>query len=305
MTHSVDSFIDKVISGNAVDVLREMPSESVHLVVTSPPYWNLVDYGVPGQIGHVSYEEYLGQLLEVWRECYRVLIPNGKLCINTPIVPIPKKDMPDGHTRHLKNISNDIESTLLQDSESDFQRYSLYIWQKQTSVKMFGSYPFPPNIYEDNTIEFINVLVKPGTPRRFSKEVKEASRLSQELWLNLTMQVWPIYPENVSRTGGHPAPFPVALPQRLILMYSFAACQKHEFAGDIILDPFNGTGATCVAAKASNRRYIGIDISDEYCQIARHRLEPRRVPPPEVMLRRVRMKSVSAKEPEPVLFKET
>jgi len=169
---------------------------------------------------------------------------------------------------------------------------------------MFGSYPYPPNIYEDNTVEFINVLVKPGKPRKLSKAIKEASRLSQELWLNLTMQVWPMYPEDVSRTGAHPAPFPVALPQRLILMYTFAAVPSEGFAGDIVLDPFNGSGSTCVAAKSCGRRYVGIDINDAYVATARHRLEPRRFSAPDVMLRRPRMKSVGAREPEPVLFKD-
>jgi len=306
--HRVDSGIDKyanrVICGDAATVMKRFPAESVHLIVTSPPYWNLVDYGVAGQIGQSGYQEYLDALLRVWREAGRVLVPNGKLCINTPIVPIPKKVLNETHTRHLKNLNNDIEASILGDVEARFERFSLYIWQKQTSVKMFGSYPYPPNIYEDNTIEFINVLVKPGTPRKIPKRVKEASRLSQELWLNLTMQVWPMYPEDVSRSGGHPAPFPVALPGRLILMYTFAAVPEADFPGDIVLDPFNGSGATCVAAKASGRRYIGIDISEQYCQMARHRLEPRRVPRPEVTLRRVKMRSVKARVPEPTLFKD-
>ena len=82
---------------------------------------------------------------------------------------------------------------------------------------MFGSYPFPPNIYEDNTIEFINVYVKDGPPPQIPKVAKEPSRLTQQEWLNLSMQIWPMYPEDVKRTGGHPAPFPTVLPQRLIL----------------------------------------------------------------------------------------
>ena len=298
----IDRLANKVLAGDAAEIMRDIPSASVHLIVTSPPYWNLVYYGVDGQIGQSPYDRYLKDLVDVWRQAYRVLLPNGKLCINTPIVPIPKKQMNLSHTRHLKNINNDIEASILNDESIDFQRYSLYIWQKQTSVKMFGSYPYPPNLYEDNTIEFINVLVKPGKPRKISKPVKDASKLTQRHWLNLTMQVWPMYPENVSRTGGHPAPFPVALPQRLILMYTFKEVQAGGFAGDIVLDPFNGTGATCVAAKACGRRYIGIDISEDYCAMARHRLDPRRVPAPDIMLKRVKMRSVTAEEPEALLF---
>jgi len=304
LASKIERFANKVICGDAAGVMSELPDESVHLVVTSPPYWNLVDYGVEGQIGHSSYQDYLGDLLAVWRQAYRVLIPNGKLCIDTPIVPIPKKMMNTTHTRHLKNINNDIEVSILDDEESDFHRFSLSVWQKQTTVKMFGSYPYPPNIYEDNTIEFINVFVKPGKPRKLSKVVKEGSKLSQEQWLNLTMQVWPMYPENVSRTGGHPAPFPVVLPQRLILMYTFAKVPSEGFAGDIVLDPFNGSGAACVAARSTGRRFIGIDISEDYCAIARHRLEPRRFPAPEIMLRRPKMRSVKARPPEPALFED-
>lgn len=302
MTRTIDAFANQVMCGDAEKVMAELPDESVHLIVTSPPYWNLVDYGVRGQIGQSSYEEYLEDLLRIWRQAYRVLIPNGKLCINTPIVPIPKKVLNSSHTRQLKNLNNDIEASILGDSSCPFLRYSLYVWQKQTSVKMFGSYPYPPNIFEDNTIEFINVLVKPGKPRSLPKAVKERSRLSQEMWLNLTMQVWPIYPENVARTGEHPAPYPVVLPQRLILMYTFAAAQEADFEGDIVLDPFNGTGATCVAAKATGRRYVGIDIHPEYCAFARHRLEPRAFSLPDIKIPRVKMKSVKGELPEPALF---
>ncbi|MBM4038590.1 MAG: site-specific DNA-methyltransferase [Planctomycetes bacterium] len=277
--------------GDAADSLRQLPSDSVHLIVTSPPYWNLVDYGVAGQIGQTGYEKYLDELLEVWAEAERVLVPNGKLCINTAIVPVPKKDDNSSHTRHLKNLNNDIEFSILSGGRCRLQRYSLFIWQKQTSVKMFGSYPYPPNLYEDNTIEFINVFVKPGKPRSLPKAVKERSKLTQEQWLNLTMQIWPIYPEDVARTGGHPAPFPVKLPQRLILMYTFAAVPEAGFPGDIVLDPFSGTGATCLAAKSTGRRYIGIDLNPDYCAFARHRLGLDKLAAVDIRIPRVKLRS--------------
>jgi len=302
VTRGIDEFANSVICGDAEKVMADLPSESVHLIVTSPPYWNLGDYGVPEQIGQSSYERYLADLLGVWRQACRVLLPNGKLCVNTPIVPIPKKVMNVSHTRHLKNLNNDIEASILGDGECEFHRFSLYIWQKQTSVKMFGSYPYPPNIYEDNTIEFINVFVKAGKPRKLAKEVKERSRLSQDMWLNLTMQVWPIYPENVARTGAHPAPYPVVLPQRLILMYTFAEAPEAGCPGDIVLDPFNGTGATCVAAKKTGRRYIGIDIGPEYCEFARQRLTRGHARLRGVTIPRVKMASVKATPRDPVLF---
>jgi DNA modification methylase len=263
-----------------------------------------VDYGVEGQIGQSSYERYLDDLLDVWVEAERVLVPNGKLCINTPIVPVPKKVDNSTHTRVLKNLNNDIEFTILTRGRCSLQRYSLFIWQKQTSVKMFGSYPYPPNLYEDNTIEFINVYVKPGKPRSLPKTVKEGSKLTQEQWLNLTMQIWPIYPEDVSRTGGHPAPFPVKLPQRLTLMYTFAAVPAVGFPGDVVLDMFAGTGATCLAAKSTGRRFIGIDLNPEYCAFARDRLGLGDLPSADIRIPRVRLKLPKANDKQPLLFKE-
>ena len=154
--------VDNVVCGDARDVLASIPDSTIRLIVTSPPYWNVVDYGVDEQIGQSSYQQYLDDLLIVWRQCARVLLPNGKLCINTPILPVPKSRTSHMHTREIKNLNHDIEAMIL--SETSLMRFSLYIWQKQTTTKMFGSYPYPPNLYENNTIEFISVFVKPGAP---------------------------------------------------------------------------------------------------------------------------------------------
>jgi len=284
-----DHYVNKIITDDALNALSRLPSECIALVVTSPPYWNVVDYGIRGQIGQTSYEQYLSDLLPIWKETERVLIPNGKLAIITPIMPVPKKVINKGHTRHLKNINNDIEHSILTNIPK-LQRFSLYIWQKQTSVKMFGSYPYPPNIYEDNTVEFINVYVKDGVPPLIPKAAKEASQLTQDEWRNLTMQVWPMYPEDVQRAGGHPAPFPVVLPQRLIMMYTFKECPNASFEGDIVLDMFNGTGATCVAARALERKWIGIDLHPGYCEIARNRVKYDAVDPHRMMLEQVKVR---------------
>ncbi|MEN6347334.1 MAG: site-specific DNA-methyltransferase [Armatimonadia bacterium] len=259
---------DHILLGDSAKVLSALPRACVSCVITSPPYWNAVDYGYPGQLGTGSYEEYLEELLAVWKECERVLAPNGKLCINTPILPIPKKVMPHQHTRHLKNLCNDIEATILHGT--GLERYSLYIWQKQTTEKMFGSYPFPPNLLEQNTCEFINVFVKAGRPRVLPQAVKEPSRLTESQWMNLTRQVWSLYPADVKRAQ-HPAPFPESLPNRLVAMYTFAACPEEGFPGDLVLDPFCGTGATCAAARKLSRRYLGIDLSEDFALKAAER----------------------------------
>ena len=263
--------VDRIIHADAREALLQLPDACIALVITSPPYWNIVDYGVEGQIGQTDYEAYLDDLMIVWRETARVLIPNGKLVVVTPVMPISKEQIGDQHTRHLKNIAFDIEARIL-GGLPELHRFGLMIWKKQTTTKMFGSYPYPPNIYEDNTIEFINVYVKSGVPPSIAKEAKEPSQLTQEEWRNLTMQIWPIYPEDVKRTGGHPAPFPVVLPQRLIYMYSFQEAPEAGFAGDIVLDMFNGSGATTLAAKVTGRRWIGMDLNPEYCTYARGRL---------------------------------
>lgn len=286
-------FVNKIINDDALKALKKLPSDCIALAISSPPYWNIIDYEVKGQIGQTSYEQYLADLLPIWKETERVLIPNGKLVIITPIMPISKKIINNSHTRHLKNISNDIEYTIL-NNISALQRYSLFVWQKQTSVKMFGSYPFPPNIYEDNTIEFINVYVKEGVPSTLSKEAKEPSKLTQKEWRNLTMQVWPIYPKDVQRACGHPAPFPIVLPQRLIKMYSYKECPEADFEGDIILDMFNGAGATCIAARALGRKWIGIELNSEYCEIAQNRIDREEVDPHRIILEPVKVKGAES-----------
>ena len=232
-SHWPERWINKIHISDSLELLRSLPSECVALAVTSPPYWDIIDYEMSDQIGHQPYEEYLHNLLNIWKETCRVLIPNGKLAIVSPIMPIPKRVISDQHTRHLKNINNDIEQGILLKIDS-LKRFSLFVWQKQTSVKMFGSYPYPPNIFEDNTIEFINVFVKDGAPPKISREAKEASKISQKAWCNLSIQVWPIYPCDVKSAGGHPCPFPVELPLRLITMYTFKRSLGNGCAGDIV-----------------------------------------------------------------------
>lgn len=280
--------VDRIICADAHATLRSLPDECVALAVTSPPYWNVVDYGVEGQIGQTSYEDYLNELMCVWRETLRVLIPNGKLAIVTPIMPIPKQQISDQHTRHLKNIAFDIEASILRELPG-LHRYSLFVWKKQTTTKMFGSYPYPPNIYEDNTIEFVNVYVKDGPPPPISKQAKEPSKLTQAEWRNLSMQIWPMYPEDVKRTGGHPAPFPTVLPQRLALMYSFAQAPETGFGGDLVLDMFNGTGATTLAAKSMGRHWLGIDLNPGFCRHAETRIGSEYANPHGIMLEDVKV----------------
>jgi modification methylase len=258
--------VDRLFTGHAAEVMKEFPAGSIDLIVTSPPYWTAVEYD-HGENPWPSYEAYLNDMQSVWSQCARLLRPNGKLCINSPIMPIPKKVI-EQHTRHLKNIAFDLDHKIIEGTE--LERYSVFIWQKQTSKMMFGSYPYPGNIIENNTIEFINVYVKPGKPPKFDADVKDGNELTRTEWLDLAQQVWFMYPEDVKREGDHPAPFPEKLPARLMRLYTFGAIGC--FPGEIVLDPFVGTGTTCAVAKRMGRRYVGIDVNPAYVKLAQDRI---------------------------------
>jgi DNA modification methylase len=271
---------DRLLVGHAAEVLATFPDDCIDLIVTSPPYWTAVEYDWE-RSPWLSYESYLADMQSVWNACARVLRPNGKLCINAPIMPIPKRLIAQ-YTRHIKNIAFDMEHRILE--ETDLRRYSLFVWQKQTSKMMFGSYPYPGNIIENNTIEYINVYVKPGRPPRFEAHLKEANKLTRAEWLDLTQQVWFMYPEDVRREREHPSPFPQKLAGRLIRLYSYGTAD--DFPGEIVLDPFVGTGTTCMVAKSMGRRYVGIDINPAYVKMAEARVRDAPACPPALLVGR-------------------
>jgi len=279
---SITESVGKLLPGNAAEIMASWPDGSVDLIITSPPYWTAVEYDGEAP-DWPTYEAYLDDMMKVWSQCARVLRPNGKLCINAPIMPIPK-DVIEQHTRHLKNIAFDNEARII--AETDLERYSLFIWQKQTSKMMFGSYPYPGNILENNTIEFINVYVKPGKPPKFSDGAKEGNRLSRSEWMDLAQQVWFMYPKDVKREEGHPAPFPEKLPARLMKLYSYGA--SGDFDGEIVVDPFVGTGTTCVVAEKMKRRWIGIDINPAYLRFAARRITDARPEEPLLIVGRAK-----------------
>jgi DNA modification methylase len=258
----------QILVGHAAEVMATWPSRSIDCMITSPPYWNAVKYdgvAVPWR----SYTEYLADLQTVWVECARVLRPAGKLCINAPLLPIEQKLMKQD-SRILKDIAGDIGRGIL--AGTDLRLYDQFVWQKQTSERMLGVYPFPGHNYANNTVEFITVFVKPGK-NRVAPAVKAANRMPDKLHRNLTQQVWFMMPTKINRDRAkdHPAPFPEALPARLIRLFTFGTTDG--FAGEIVLDPFCGTGTTCAAAKRMGRRWIGIDRVAKYAETARASVE--------------------------------
>ena len=243
--------------------MNDIIDESIRLIITSPPYFKAKNYDHQDQIGlnSNSYAKYISSMNPVWRECFRVLKPNGKLCINSPILPMDKQTMSTHHNRDYLNINNDIENNILNTTE--FFRYDLIIWDKgSTDQLMMGSYPHPPNFYGLNTIEFINIFVKDGKPEKIDNKTKTKSKLSKDEWRKYISSIWKFPPEH-DRT--HPAPFPVELPFRLIKLFSFT--------NDIILDPFMGSGTTALAAKMVERHFLGYELNKNYKKLGEKRLK--------------------------------
>lgn len=267
-------FINNVFFKDSSNMI-EVPSNSIDLIITSPPYFNIKDYSKNGyqnlshsrtdenDIGGLdSYEDYLKKLLGVWKECERVLKPNGKIAINTPLMPMKKSDLDTHYNRHIFNINSDIENSILRNT--NLYLMDLYIWNRTNPTKklMFGSYPYPRNFYAQNTIEFISIYVKDGKPiNNVASNYKEDSKLTEKEWVDYTQQIWNIPVPNKSDIafGKHSAIMPEEIVRRCIKLYSYV--------NDLILDPFTGSGTTLKVAKELKRNYIGYELYQNYKEI--------------------------------------
>ena len=256
---------DAVIYNHDSSDMNMIPDESVNLIITSPPYWTLKDYDVEGQIGKgsSSYDYYLGELNKVWKECVRVLAPDGKICINImPFLLTGKAARFE--RRETRLVLGDIERFM--DSTGCMFQFGLYIWDKRKIARFssFGSYPYPPNIFSTYPYEWITVFSKEGKRKPVSKEIKEKSKLTTEEWQKWAINsIWEMQPAK-AKAEGHPAPFPKELPMRLIKLYSFW--------GDTVLDPFAGTGTTLLAAQELGRKSIGFELNPEYIKLINKKL---------------------------------
>lgn len=293
---SIEGVIDKIFYKDARD-MSEIPDNSINLMITSPPYWHIKDYQkdgyqqnnisdiIEGQIGNIdSFKEYISTLRLVWSECCRILVPNGKLCINTPLMPIPKKQMNTHYNRDILDINANIEYDIL-NNINDLHLYDIYIWNRTNSSKklMFGSYPYPRNFYAQNTSEFITIFVKEGksmkladrfdikdmkkNKSKYINKIKEQSKISEKEWVSFTKQIWdiPIPNKGDSAFGIHCAIMPEEIPKRLIKLFTFV--------GDIVLDPFTGSGTTLKVAKQEGRHYIGYEINKSYQSIINEKIK--------------------------------
>lgn len=254
----------KLIQGDARD-LSFLQDESIHLVVTSPPYWNLKQYNDnKNQLGHISdYEQFLTELMKVWRECFRVLVPGGRLVCVVGDVCLSRKK----HGRHVVvPLHADI---CVMCRRIGFDNLNPIIWHKisnasyevQNGTKFLGK-PYEPNAIIKNDIEFILMQRKPGGYRKPTNIQREKSKIEKKDYDEWFQQFWNI---NGASTKNHPAPFPFELAYRLVRMFSFF--------GDTVLDPFCGTGTTMLAAMKCDRNSIGVEIDSEYCRKAAKRIE--------------------------------
>ncbi len=272
-------YINKVYFKDARK-MTELPDNSIQLIVTSPPYFNIKDYSLDGyqknkkskkatgQIGDISdYQKYINEMVLVWKECERVLKQNGKLIINTPLMPMLKKNLITHYNRHIFDINSDIEYSVLH--KTNLFLMDVYIWNRTNPSKklMFGSYPYPRNFYAQNTIEFITVFVKDGIPENnLHKKIKEQSKLTQKEWVEFTKQIWniPIPGKGDLAFGEHSAIMPEEIVRRCVRLFTFV--------GDVVLDPFAGSGTTLKVAKELDRNFVGYEISKSYQDIIKLKL---------------------------------
>lgn len=240
----------------------EVPDESVHLIITSPPYWQLKDYGNSSQIGFDdSYENYINNLSLVWQESNRVLHKGCRLCIN-----IGDQFARSVYYGRYKIIP--IRTEIIKFCETiGFDYMGAVIWQKVTTCNttggatVMGSFPFPRNGIIKIDYEFILIFKKLGSPPRVANEVKEKSKLTTQEWNEYFYGHWNFSGEKQDK---HLAVFPEELPKRLIKMFSFV--------GDTVLDPFLGSGTASLAAKNLNRNSIGYEINEDFLPIIKEKL---------------------------------
>lgn len=246
-----------------------LEDNSVHLVLTSPPYFNLKEYRKGhNQLGLINdYQSFIDELKKVWKECYRVLVPGSRVvCVVGDVCLSRKKN---GH-HAVMPLYSDIAVSC---REIGFDNLNPILWHKisnasfeaNTNSSILGK-PYEPNAIIKNDLEYILMARKPGGYRKPTEQQKAESRIDKKDFHNWFSQIWEM--PGASTKNGHPAPFPLELATRLVKMFSFV--------GDIVLDPFCGSGTSMLAAINTDRNSIGVETEEYYCQSAIQRLNKSR-----------------------------
>jgi DNA modification methylase len=245
--------------------MRALPDESVHLVVTSPPYWTLKEYRkTRGQLGYVEdYEEFLGEIDKVWKHCHRALVPGGRLVVVVGDVCLSRRKtgrhmvvpLHASIQEHCRTIGFDNLATII------WEKISNAVYEVENGSRFLGK-PYEPNAVVKNDIEYILMQRKSGGYRKPSLETRVLSVISAENYQRWFQQIWSGV--TGASTRHHPAPFPIEVAERLIRMFSFV--------GDTVLDPFMGTATTNVAAAQWGRNSVGFEIDATYFDFAVARL---------------------------------
>jgi DNA modification methylase len=253
--------------GDARRAMSRLSEGSIHLIVTSPPYWTLKEYrDSEGQMGHIEqYEDFLAELDKVWEHCFRVLVPGGRLVCVVGDVCLSRRKNNGRHTvvplhasiqEHCRTLGFDNLAPII------WHKISNAVYEVENGSSFLGK-PYEPNAVIKNDIEFILMQRKPGGYRTPEVPARVLSVISAETHKEWFQQIWTGL--TGASTRHHPAPYPVDLAERLIRMFSFV--------GDTVLDPFLGTGTTTIAAAKSGRNSVGFEIDNHYFEMARKRIE--------------------------------